>query len=249
VRGGTSHGRLLRAADPLPNSLRPGGAPARTPRFARQTRARASSPPGPRGFERVPVRAQGRLARRTAPPAAGELRRSKGSRLRQQSPRSQGELVQGAHRPLLCRGSERVGGVSRERRPSTRGVPHGSASRPPDQASARVRRAVRGVCARPGGPRSGADAGRGSGGGAVGHPSHPRLVGHGEMAWCGSRSPRSPWSPRSLWSPLRSGPRNATAPEDPGPWSATRGALTEEPVTSRERPPGPRLPGPCREEP
>ena len=44
-------------------------------------------------------------------------------------------------RALLTEGSERGGGVSRERRPSTRGAPHGSASRPPDQASARVRRA------------------------------------------------------------------------------------------------------------
>ena len=43
--GGGSHGGLLRAADPLPTSLRPGGAPARTPRFARQTRARASPRP------------------------------------------------------------------------------------------------------------------------------------------------------------------------------------------------------------
>ena len=42
-RGGASHGRLLRAADPLPSSLRPGGGPARTPRFARQT-ARGPDP-------------------------------------------------------------------------------------------------------------------------------------------------------------------------------------------------------------
>ncbi len=39
---------------------------------------------------------------------------------------------------LIGRGCERVGGVSRERRSSTRGDLHGSASRLPDQASARV---------------------------------------------------------------------------------------------------------------
>ncbi len=37
ARPGTSLRRLLRAADPRPRPLRPGGAPARTPRFARQT--------------------------------------------------------------------------------------------------------------------------------------------------------------------------------------------------------------------
>jgi len=41
-----------------------------------------------------------------------------------------------ALRTLLHLRSERAGGVSRERRPSTRGAPHGSASRPPDQARA-----------------------------------------------------------------------------------------------------------------
>jgi hypothetical protein len=93
VRCGTSRGRLLRAPDPLPSSLRPGGALARTPRFARHTRARASSPPGPRELERVPVRARGRLAGRPAPPAAGELQRSAGSRLRR--PRQNGARQKG----------------------------------------------------------------------------------------------------------------------------------------------------------
>ena len=41
---------------------------------------------------------------------------------------------------MTSHGSERVGGVSHERHPSTRGDPLGSASRSPDQASARVRR-------------------------------------------------------------------------------------------------------------
>ena len=78
---------------------------------------------------------------------------------------------------MICRiaDCERAGGVSRERPSSTSGAPHGFASRPPDQASARVQRAKRGVRARPGGPRSGADAGRARAGAAVGHPSRSRL--------------------------------------------------------------------------
>ena len=188
-----SHGRLLRAADPLPTSLWPGGGPARTPRFARQT-ARG---PHPRPVLATSSGSPAVLGGGSRDPPPGLGRRElgvpfgvshSGSGLPSTlcstftdlggAPRKNGSAPPGRgpgapRRPKGGRISRswpgaREGCSPRSERPSTCGAPHGSASRSPDQASARVQRAKRGVRARPGGPRSGADAGRASGGVASG---------------------------------------------------------------------------------
>ncbi len=223
MRGGTSHGRLLRAADPLPNSLRPGGALARTPRPRRGAELRV--PPGPPAFNPTAVDV---LASFSSNTRAGFIP-ARSSRIRA-GPRPCSGAARETHHPSRGRRASEI-----ERNPGVWSTLYTLRSLP-------------------------TDAGRARAGAAVGHPCRPRLERHVEMAWRGSRSPRSPRSHRSMVSlvsswflllvlPLRSGPGNATAPDDPGPWSAARGASTEGLVTSRGRRPGllpERLPGPCR---
>lgn len=162
----------------------------------------------PRSFWFTPRRSSG--ARRTSPLNDSVPAPSTGAR--EVAKRSWEEIRGLPSLVVERRGSERRGGVSRERRASTCGAPHGFASRPPDQVSARVQRAKRGVRARPGGPRSGAVVGRTRAAGAVGHPSPARLERHGDLA---SKRLFSP-VPRSLARPTSS-PAPRSQPAAPGP--------------------------------